>query len=62
MLLVWFPSSSCLPIHAIHCRCLWLPWYIQLMEAGPKVSVMPVVEEGKLVGLITLHALVSAGL
>ena len=35
---------------------------LQLMEAGPKVSVMPVVEEGKLVGLITLHALVSAGL
>ncbi|GAB4819506.1 hypothetical protein N2152v2_006552 [Parachlorella kessleri] len=35
---------------------------MQLMESGPKVSVMPVVAEGKLVGLITLHALVSAGL
>lgn len=31
------------------------------MEGG-QVSAMPVVEGGKLVGLVTLHSLVAAGL
>jgi hypothetical protein len=35
---------------------------MQLMEAGHKVAAMPVVQHGKVVGLITLHALVGAGL
>lgn len=32
------------------------------MEAGPKVNMLPVVDGGRLQGLVTLHALVSAGL
>lgn len=35
---------------------------VQAMQAAPKVSALPVVCAEKLVGLITLHALVSAGL
>ena len=34
----------------------------QIMEAGPKVAMLPVVDDGKVQGLVTLHALVSAGL
>jgi CBS domain-containing protein len=32
------------------------------MEQSPKVNMLPVVDDGRLVGLVTLHALVSAGL
>lgn len=32
------------------------------MEASPKVSVLPVVHDGKLVGIVTLHGLISAGI
>jgi CBS domain-containing protein len=32
------------------------------MEAGPKVTVLPVVDGERLQGLVTLHDLVSAGL
>lgn len=32
------------------------------MERGPKVAMLPVVDDGKVQGLITLHGLVSAGL
>ena len=35
---------------------------LQAMESGPKVAMLAVVDEGRLQGLITLHALVSAGL
>ncbi|KAL4440560.1 hypothetical protein ABPG75_003561 [Micractinium tetrahymenae] len=35
---------------------------MQAMEAGPKVNMLPVVDDGKVQGLVTLHALVSAGL
>ncbi|KAI3431313.1 hypothetical protein D9Q98_004371 [Chlorella vulgaris] len=35
---------------------------MQMMEMGPKVHMLPVVDDGKLQGLITLHSLVSAGL
>ncbi|PRW39284.1 putative arabinose 5-phosphate isomerase [Chlorella sorokiniana] len=35
---------------------------MQIMERGPKVAMLPVVDEGKVQGLITLHGLVSAGL
>lgn len=35
---------------------------LQSMEAGPKVTVLPVVDGGRLQGLVTLHDLVSAGL
>ncbi len=34
----------------------------QLMEQSPKVNMLPVVDDGRLTGLVTLHALVSAGL
>ena len=43
------PSPACLPP-------------LQSMEAGPKVTVLPVVDSGRLQGLVTLHDLVSAGL
>lgn len=35
---------------------------MQAMEAGPKVNMLPVVDNGCVQGLVTLHALVSAGL
>ncbi|PSC71870.1 putative arabinose 5-phosphate isomerase [Micractinium conductrix] len=35
---------------------------MQAMEAGPKVNMLPVVDDGRVQGLVTLHALVSAGL
>ncbi len=35
---------------------------MQMMEGHPKVQAMPVVDDGMLVGLVTLHALVTAGL
>ena len=34
----------------------------QAMELGPKVAMLPVVDDGRVQGLVTLHALVSAGL
>ena len=46
-------SSECV------CVCVSL----QAMEGPPrKVTFMPVVDEQQLVGLVTLHGLVSAGL
>lgn len=47
-------ASPALPTHTLH-----LP---QAMEAGPKVNMLPVVDDGRVQGLVTLHALVSAGL
>lgn len=41
--------------HSFHCP-------LQIMERGPKVAMLPVVDDGKVQGLITLHGLVSAGL
>lgn len=38
------------------------PLLLQAMEAGPKVAMLPVVDDGRVQGLVTLHALVSAGL
>ena len=36
---------------------------MQVMEnTGRKVALLPVLEDGQLVGLVTLHALVSAGI
>jgi arabinose-5-phosphate isomerase len=35
---------------------------MELMEETPKVTAMPVVDGGKVVGLVTLHGLVSSGL
>lgn len=37
-------------------------WRLQAMQAGPKVNMLPVVDDGCVQGLVTLHALVSAGL
>ena len=38
-------------------------WCAQEMEQPPrKVTFFPVVDEGRLVGLVTLHGLVGAGL
>ena len=45
--------SACLP---------GLPALLQVMEEAPKVAMLPVVDDGRLRGLVTLHALVSAGL
>lgn len=35
---------------------------MHVMEEAPKVAMLPVVDDGRLRGLVTLHALVSAGL
>lgn len=46
-----------------HSACLpGLPAWLQVMEEAPKVAMLPVVDDGRLRGLVTLHALVSAGL
>ena len=39
-----------------------VPLGVQLMEQVPKVNMLPVVDGGRVQGLATLHALVSAGL
>ncbi|KDD71974.1 hypothetical protein H632_c4070p0, partial [Helicosporidium sp. ATCC 50920] len=35
---------------------------MQAMELEPKVTALPVVKEGRLVGMVTLHSLISAGI
>ncbi len=50
------PRAACLPTTPL---LLFLP---QIMERGPKVAMLPVVDDGKVQGLVTLHGLVSAGL